>query len=150
MKPLLAVLVSMSLGFAVLDGLSSPAAEPPKPATWPVVIPAGQSVEYPARTSTPDSAAPAAARPLQFRAALLAAAQDAHRDGKLTRWQLAKIRLASLNPKIAAELQDCVTDEAVSAGLIPEAAAAEAGSFDWSKLKELILKLLPLILDILL
>lgn len=92
------------------------------------------------------AAAPAASK--SFRATLSQAAEKAYRSGEITRWDLARIRLAiSLRPKAIDECQACVTEEACAAGVMPMSAAGD-GAFDWSTLAAFIKEWLPQILAI--
>lgn len=79
-----------------------------------------------------------------FRPALIAAAEEAARDGQITRSELFKIRILSLFPRKLAELEECCTAQAVSTGV-----AQNAGAIDWAALLEFIKGLLPIILQIL-
>jgi hypothetical protein len=86
-----------------------------------------------------------------FKAALQQAAEDACQAGEISRWELARVRLAiAFRPRALAEVQGCVIDEACRAGkMAPQSAeAAEADGFDWAALLEFIKQLLPLILQI--
>ena len=86
-----------------------------------------------------------------FKAALQQAAADACQAGEISRWELARVRLAiAFRPRALAEVQGCVIDEACRAGkMAPQSAeAAEADGFDWAALLEFIKQLLPLILQI--
>ena len=86
-----------------------------------------------------------------FKSTLAAAADQAFQAGEISRWELARIRLAiTFRPRVLAEVQGCVIDEACRAGkMAPQSAeAAEADGFDWAALLEFIKQLLPLILQI--
>ena len=86
-----------------------------------------------------------------FKAALQQAAEDACQAGEISRWELARVRLAiAFRPRALEDVQGCVIDEACRAGkMAPQSAeAAEADGFDWAALLEFIKQLLPLILQI--
>jgi hypothetical protein len=86
-----------------------------------------------------------------FKAALQQAAEDACQAGEISRWELARVRLAiAFRPRAVAEVQGCVVDEACRAGKMSAdaAAAADGDGFDWNALLEFIRNLLPLILEI--
>lgn len=91
--------------------------------------------------------APAATR--DFKRTLNAAATAAYKDGKLTRWQLARLRLAiTFRPDAMAEAQACVIDQGIQDGVLKDGDDAVKDGFDWSRLLEFIKQLLPLIMQI--
>jgi len=92
-----------------------------------------------------------------FRRALLAAAQEARREGRITGWELFRIRTVSaLAPGKLREAQDRVVDNAVACGkmstgvasVIMGEAQGDAEAFDWMALLDFIRQLLPVILEI--
>lgn len=83
-----------------------------------------------------------------FRRALLAAAQQACAEGRLTRWELFRVRTVSaLAPGKLREAQECVVDNAVAAGMMGEA-EGDAEGFDWMAFLDFIKELLPILLQI--
>jgi hypothetical protein len=128
-----AALALVSLGFA----------QPP--ATVPADSPAVSVLVTPAPTLAYDSAAtPKVSQ--SFKATLLKAAEKAYRDKDISRLDLARIRIAAvLRPNILAEAQAVVTEEAVKEKAMTPADAT-VGTFDWSKLLDFIVKVLPMIL----
>jgi hypothetical protein len=94
---------------------------------------------------TEEFAAPAAG----FRHTLLKAAQEEHRAGRLTNWEMYRIRLASaLRPRKLREAQDAVSDQACAAGYMAAASDGDGVGFDWAALLDFIKELLPIILQI--
>lgn len=84
-----------------------------------------------------------------FRKTLSKAAEAAFREGKISRWDLARLRLAiALRPRAIAEAQACCASEAYNAGLIADASIGENYGFDWTNLLAFIKEFLPLILEI--
>lgn len=125
---------------------ASPAADQ---ASWgtttPAVVPATPNM---AAAAAAEVMAKAPAATKSFRKTLGDAAVQAYRDGQITRWDLARIRLAMLaRPHAIDEAQACVTEEACAAGVMPMAAAGD-GAFDWSKIISFIISKLPDILAI--
>lgn len=91
--------------------------------------------------------APTATR--SFKTALEKAAVDAYKAKQISRWDLARIRMAlTFRPQAMAECQSCVVDQACSDGLMRGPDAAFKEGFDWNALLEFIKQLLPLILEI--
>ena len=94
------------------------------------------------------SAAPTAIASRGFAKALKRAARQSYKDGEISRWDLARVNLAVFfRPEALAEIQECVIDEAESAGLFRGKDMRDSG-FDWSELLKFIEALLPLILKI--
>lgn len=116
-------------------------AQPPAQAQWP-------AVSAPAATPAAADAAAASKVSASFKKTLEAAAVKAWKEGEITRWELAKVRMAiAFRPDALVEIQASVTDDAVAAGKM-KPADAKAAAFDWSSLLEFIKQLLPLILQI--
>lgn len=91
--------------------------------------------------------APAATR--SFKRALEQAAVDSYKAKQISRWDLARIRMAlTFRPAAMAEAQACVIDQACSDGLMRAPADGLADAFDWNAILEFIRQLLPLILEI--
>jgi len=87
-------------------------------------------------------------KPKSFAKTLRKAAKEAWRNGDLSRWDLAKVRLATrINPAGIQEAQAAVEDEAMAAGLCMSNETFGEG-FDWDALLAFITKLLPLILQL--
>jgi hypothetical protein len=83
-----------------------------------------------------------------FRRALLSAASQARDEGKITGWELFRIRtVAALVPGKLREAQDTVMDQACASGLMSDG-AGDAEAFDWAALLDFIKELLPIILQI--
>jgi hypothetical protein len=90
-------------------------------------------------------AAPAAG----FRHALLKAAQEEHKAGRLTAWEMYRIRwISALRPRKIREAQDAVADQACAAGYMSAASDGDGVGFDWMALLDFIKELLPIILQI--
>lgn len=83
-----------------------------------------------------------------FRRALLAAAQQAHQEGRINGWELLRIRTAAaFAPAKLRQAQETVVDQACAAGLMGDG-DGESEGFDWASLMSLIVELLPLILQL--
>jgi hypothetical protein len=120
---------------------------PPSVATPPSAY-AAQS-EYAAATAADVASRPRSASK-SFKNTLSAAAAQAQKDGTITRWQLARIRMAiAFRPDAMAEAQACCLDQAINDGLMrsPEG-DADLDGFDWTQLLAFIKELLPMILQI--
>lgn len=137
------VLMSLLCAVPTIPGADQPGAgwnarpslSVPTPAVT-VTIPDSQLMMADALAKSPPATA-------NFRKALGAAAEKAYRDGQISRWDLARLRMAILlRPKAIDEAQACVTDEACAAGAMPMSAAGEAG-FDWSQILSFIITKLP-------
>lgn len=97
-------------------------------------------------TATEATAAPRASA--SFKKTLDEAAAQAFKSGEITRWQLARIRMAiRFRPEAVAEIQAAVVDDAVAAGRMAPGDAISA-AFDWTKLLDFIKQLLPIILQL--
>jgi hypothetical protein len=84
-----------------------------------------------------------------FKKALGDAAGQAYREGKISRWQLARLRMAiAFRADAMAECQACVIDQAQQDGLIGDAGPAQLDGFDWTNLLAWLKELMPLILQI--
>lgn len=129
------------VSFVVLAACALVASEPPAPAPdWSARFVAAQAAE------TPIVAAPASA---SFRKTLSAAAERAYRDKQISRWDLARIRMAILmRPAAIAEAQACVLEDACQAGMIPVGAAGDVAAVDWSKILSFVISKLPDIIAI--
>lgn len=136
----------------------APAAEPGQPA-WQADLVAPPAVVTPPSAYAAQSeyaaaaAADVASRPRaaskSFKTTLSAAAAQAQKDGTITRWQLARIRMAiAFRPDAIAEAQACCLDQAVNDGLMRSPGDVDLDGFDWSQLLAFIKELLPLILQI--
>jgi hypothetical protein len=83
-----------------------------------------------------------------FKLALLQAAQEEKAAGRLTGWEMLRIRMALVfRPAAVAEAQGEVVEHASAVGLCA-ANAGEDTAFDWTALLQFIKELLPLILQI--
>ena len=89
--------------------------------------------------------APAGASARDFRSALLKAARQ-ERGQSLTIGEYFAIFVGSLNPQKLEQAKLAVVDSAIQDGAIAESQAV--GAIDWEKLIELIIKYLPMILDL--
>ena len=84
-----------------------------------------------------------------FRRALLKAAQEERAAGRITGWEMYRIRLASaLAPRKIREAQDAVADQACAAGYMAAASDGDGVGFDWTALLDFIKELLPILLQI--
>jgi hypothetical protein len=130
-----------------------------EPAGWQTGILAPPSVaappsayaaqgEYAAAAATDAASKPRAATK-SFKNTLSAAAAQAHKDGTITRWQLARVRMAiAFRPDAMAEAQACCLDQAVNDGLMRSPGDGDLDGFDWTQLLAFIKELLPMILQI--
>lgn len=78
---------------------------------------------------------------MNFRSSLIRAAEEAFDNGQITRFQLVRIRLASI--RRAEEIQTCCEEELQKAGKMP---AAGPGGIDWMKFLAFLKEILPIIL----
>ncbi len=135
-------LIGLSIATAQVAPQSPPAVNwsmeaRPAPALAGVLIPT---------TATEATAAPKASA--AFKKTLDEAAAQAFKSGEITRWQLARVRLAiRFQPAAVAEIQAAVVDDAVAAGRMAPGDAI-AAAFDWAKLLDFIKQLLPIILQL--
>lgn len=140
---LLVVMAMLVMGVLVCNAGAEQLPQYPSGAGW-------EAVESVAVAPVMDAAAdrPAAAT-RTFKAALNNAATAAHREGKITRWQLARLRLAiAFRPDAMAEAQACVIDQGIQDGVLRDGSDAIKDGFDWARLLEFIKQLLPLIMQI--
>jgi hypothetical protein len=114
-------------------------------------------VQVPTSAYAADAAAAAAAAAAEkpaaasksFKKALGDAATAAFKEGKINRWQLARVRMAiAFRADAMAEAQACVVDQAVNDGLMRSSGNADLDGFDFTHLLAFIKELLPLILQI--
>jgi len=83
-----------------------------------------------------------------FKSALSAAAAAAHKEGTITRWQLARVRMAiAFRADAMAEAQACCLEQAQNDGLM-RGSEAELDGFDWTQLLAFLKEFLPMILQI--
>lgn len=78
-----------------------------------------------------------------FRTALLKAAEEAQKEGTISRAQLLKLRVVTLIPSVSNGLQQAVAEQAVMEG---EAVSIQA--IDWNGLAEFLKTIMPLILQL--
>jgi hypothetical protein len=91
--------------------------------------------------------APAATR--SFKRALGDAATTAFREGKITRWQLARLRLAiTFRSDAMAEAQACAIDQGIQDGVLKDSDSASHDGFDWAPFMEFLKSLLPWFMQI--
>jgi hypothetical protein len=83
---------------------------------------------------------------LSFRRSLIKAAEEAHRDGEITRGELFKIRIASLSQPSLRKMQQSIVEQATFEGKI--VAGTPVGAIDWNALLQFIKEALPVILEI--
>ena len=85
-----------------------------------------------------------------FARTLRTAAVEAYRAREISRWDLARINLATMfRQQALSEAQECVISEAVQSGRFSASEEEMRGpGFDWDALLEFIKELLPLILQI--
>lgn len=130
-----------------------------EPAAWQTNILAPPTVTTPPSAYVAQSefaaatAADVASRPRSasksFKSTLSAAAAQAQKDGTITRWQLARIRMAiAFRPDAMAEAQACCFDQAINDGLMRGGSDSDLDGFDWTQLLAFIKELLPLIMQI--
>jgi len=123
--------------------------------------PAWSTIAAPPSVSSPasvyavqaDLAAAAAEKPAaatkSFKSALDKAAVQAFKSKKISRWDLARIRMAiAFRPAAMAEAQACCIDQAVNDGVIRSGSDGAADGFDWTNLLAFLEGLLPLILEL--
>jgi len=77
-----------------------------------------------------------------FRKALISAAESSYRDGEISRLDVFKIRVASLNKEVLKKMHATVVEQASFEG------KAEPAKVDWSTLLTFIKELLPIILEL--
>lgn len=82
---------------------------------------------------------------MKFRQSLIAAAEQAHADGELTRRELFKLRLATLSPRVCDQLEAGCAEQAMSQGAL--AAGTDVSAIDWTSLLALLKEWLPTILE---
>lgn len=144
--------VCLLLAFAAAACISTVViTEAAEPAAWQTA-PAVQVTVPPSAYAEAAAAAAAAKTPAAtkgFKTALGTAATAAFQEGKITRWQLARLRMAiAFRADAMAEAQACVIDQACSEGVIRSAGDAELAGFDWTSLLAFIKEWLPFILQI--
>lgn len=142
---------SSVVGFAGMGLLFGADLPPGWTATPPVTVsvPATAYVAPHLAASAAAAAEKPAAATRGFKRALGDAATTAFREGKISRWQLARVRMAiAFRADAMAEAQACVIDQAVQDGLMRDAGPAQLDGFDWSGLLAFLKELLPLILQI--
>jgi hypothetical protein len=144
------LLIVLGLACFLAAAAPVPGAEP---ANWnatpavQVTVPASAGPVVDALAAADAERTPAATR--GFKNTLNAAATAAFREGKITRWQLARLRLAiTFRPDAMAEAQACVVDQGIQDGVLLDGSDAIKDGFDWSQLMAFIQRLLPLILQI--
>jgi hypothetical protein len=76
-----------------------------------------------------------------FRKALIKASEEAYRDGEITRGELFKIRIASMNRKALEQMHNAVAEQAIFEGKSP-------ATLDWTTLLAFIKAALPIILEL--
>jgi hypothetical protein len=81
-----------------------------------------------------------------FRRQLIKAAEDAQREGEITRAELFKIRVTSLSRPALVKMQQAVVEQATFEGKI--VAGTPISAIDWSSLLQFIKEALPIILEI--
>ena len=128
-------------GFVIVQAAESAAWQSPAVSTPPGA--------YAAQANAAATATKPAAATKSFKSTLNAAASQAYKEGTITRWQLARVRMAiAFRADAMAEAQACCLDQAVNDGLMRSPADADLDGFDWTQLLAFIKELLPLILQI--
>ncbi len=102
--------------------------------SYPVVV---SSVPVVTETVSVASASVSASK-TSFRKALLSAAEDANREGTITRAELLKLRVVTLVPSVSNSLQQAVAEQAVMDGQ-----AASIQAIDWNGLAEFLKTIMP-------
>lgn len=106
----------------------------PQPDTPAVVSDAAMASFY---------ADPGQAKLSAFRKTLLDTADKACKSGEISRAEVFKLRIATLNQKVLKQMHQAVAEHAVAEGV-----AASPTAIDWSKVAEIIKQLLPVILEL--
>jgi hypothetical protein len=86
---------------------------------------------------------PTATSLVGFRKALISTAEQAVKSGEISRVELFKLRVATMNPKVLKQMHQACAEQVLSDGK-----AKSFSAIDWSKLIEIIKELLPVILQI--
>jgi hypothetical protein len=77
-----------------------------------------------------------------FRRELIKAAEKSFKENKLSRFELMRIRAASLNPKVLGRLEEVVREQiALEQGV-------DASAIDWEAIGKFLVMIWPLILDL--
>lgn len=80
---------------------------------------------------------------VSFRKALISTAEQAVKSGEISRVELFKLRVATMNQKVLKQMHQACAEQVLSDGK-----AKSFSAIDWSKLIEIIKELLPVILQI--
>jgi hypothetical protein len=111
--------------------------------------PASWTAEKAAAAATAAAAEKPAAATRSFKKTLGDAATAAFKDGQITRWQLARVRMAiAFRAEAMAEIQAAVIDQAIQDGVLRDAGPAAMDGFDWSTLLAFIKEWMPFIMQI--
>ena len=86
---------------------------------------------------------PPASKLSAFRKVLISEAEKSCKAGEISRMELFKLRIATLNPKVLKSVHQACCEHAVSEGK-----ATSAAAIDWMKIVDVIKELLPIILQI--
>lgn len=78
-----------------------------------------------------------------FRKTLMTSAEQAYKEGEMTRVEVFKLRVATMNPKVLRAMHQATAEHVLSEGK-----AKSFSAIDWTKLVEIIKELLPVILQI--
>lgn len=83
-----------------------------------------------------------------FRAALLEAARQSYHNNEINRFQLFKIRLASLNSKWCDQVAEAMMNQLIAEGLVPVTTTLYE-TINWETFIKKLIEYLPIILQIL-
>lgn len=86
---------------------------------------------------------------LTFRQALIAAAEEARADGKIKTGDLMRLRIATLNPKVLAKMQDAAIEQAVVAKAMPLSAVDNLEAFDFTAILQFLKEFMPVLMELL-
>lgn len=81
---------------------------------------------------------------LKFREAVLSVAAEMQRSGKISRWELFRLRLQLWMPALLAEYERAALAELSARGVD----VADAAAIDWDKLREFLEWFIPLLLEL--
>jgi len=82
----------------------------------------------------------------KLRAVLLEQAQIAHKNGEIEKNDFRRLALATLFPSVLRRLETFIREQATTEGIIT---TQDAGNIDWTKIKDFIKDMLPIILEFL-
>jgi hypothetical protein len=95
-------------------------------------------------TQTPVLGTPTAKSLTSFRTEVLAMASKQVKAGEISRVQMISLRFATMSPKVLEQMHQACAEQALADG-----AFQSYGAIDWTKLRELITEMLPVLLQLL-